>query len=191
MTEPIDRHYTTPELATAIVARLVEYGDLQDGDRVCDPCVGKGAFANAILATGKRDLSVVAVDSDPEAHECIVADFLSVDCGTGFQLICGNPPYSLAEEFIRKSIAMLEPRGTAAFLLTLQFLGSISRRPFFAEFPPSTIDVIRPRPSFASNGGTDAREYALFRWTPQDFAGLTNSGARIGFIDWTKPRKRK
>src|SRR5512138_1549308 len=68
-----DKHYTTPELASTLVARLVQYGDLQAGDRVLDPCVGMGAFANAVKAIDRPNVSVVTLDQD----DAVAADIHS------------------------------------------------------------------------------------------------------------------
>jgi hypothetical protein len=183
-----DKHYTTPALAASIVNRLIEYGDLQSGDRVLDPCVGLGAFANAVRVACPA-CRVVTIDLDPSVKADIHNDYLQVPPRDTFQLITSNPPFSLAQAFVERSVGICDPRGAVAFLLTLQFLGSSGRRDFFHQYPPSTIDVIRPRPSFALDGGTDAREYCLMRWCPQDFTCLRNSGARMGHLDWDKPRK--
>jgi len=184
-----DKHYTQPEVAAHIVKRLMQYGDIQPGDRVLDPCVGLGAFSNAI-----KELNIVklvrTIDQDVTVEADIHNDFLQVPVrGDQFNLITSNPPFSLAQEFVEKSTGWCDQRGTVAFLLLLQFLGSNGRAEFFRKYPPSTIDVMRPRPSFAENGATDMREYALFRWCPQDFECLRSSGPRIGFIDWVRTKK--
>ena len=184
-----DKHYTNPHTATAIIRRLIQYEDIQDGDRILDPCVGKGAFPNAIITEAYNEVDVTTVDVDPEVVATHTADFLSFRRSEPFQLIVSNPPFSQGQAFVEHALSLVDPRGTVAFLMLLQFLGSNGRAEFFRASPPSTIDVLRPRPSFADNGQTDMREYALFRWCPQDFGSI--SGPRIGWIDWEKPRKAK
>lgn len=81
-------------------------------------------------------------------------------------LVVSNPPFSVAEEFVRKTLAGLVncPCGSAAvFLLRLNFLGSLRRAEWLNMRPPQSVTVIAPRPSF-TGGGTDACEYALFWW---------------------------
>jgi hypothetical protein len=192
MTDPVDQHYTPRELAQAIVSALVKRGDLQPNDRVLDPCVGLGAFSDAVHSVEfANSLRVVTNDIDSSATADLHHDYLSMPyVGDLFQLIVSNPPYSLAQEFIEKSIGRCDPRGCVAFLLPLQFVSSNKRRKFFEDYPPSSVDVIRPRPSFAADGGTDMREYALFRWIPQDFDGLRGSAGRLGFLDWEKPSRK-
>jgi hypothetical protein len=182
-----DRHYTTPELALAIVARLIKSGDLLPGDRVLDPCVGLGAFSNAVRALCP-DAKLRTIDEDPEVDADIHGDFLAVPARGSFDLVVSNPPFSLAQRFVEKSLGLCDPRGCVAFLMLVQFLGSTGRREFFTQYPPSSVEVIRPRPSFSDDGASDMREYALFRWHPQDFEVLRKREAP-GFIDWEKPRK--
>jgi hypothetical protein len=184
-----DKHYTNPHTAVAIIRRLIQYGDIQAGDRILDPCVGKGAFPNAVRMEAQGQLDITTVDSDPMVQAHIHADFLQFGPCNPFQLIVSNPPFSQGQAFAEHALSLIDSRGTVAFLMLLQFLGSNGRAEFFRKSPPSTIDVLRPRPSFADNGQTDMREYALFRWCPQDFGSM--SGPRIGWIDWEKPRKAK
>lgn len=192
-----DQYYTPPALARAIVQRLVDYGDIQQGDRCLDPCVGKGAFADAMRATGLPHL-VRTIDLDPDMQADVTNDFRSVPIlATGaYQLVASNPPFSLWQRFVEQSVGWLDPRGTVAFLLRIGCLGSSvkqQRSEFFRQYPVSTIDVIWPRPSFT--GGSDNSEYALFRWVPEDFEGLRarrfGGGATQGFLNWTRDKKSK
>lgn len=182
-----DKHYTTPELASAIIDKLVQYGDLCEGMNVLDPCVGLGAFSGAVA--NKFKLSVVTtVDIDETVAADIHDDFIKTEFMGKFDLIVSNVPFSLAREFIEKSVKLCEPSGCIAFLMLLQFLGSSSRKDLFDRCPPSSVDVIRPRPSFAADGSTDAREYALFRFRPEDFNIKHGS---IGFIDCPRPKRQR
>jgi len=81
-----------------------------------------------------------------------------------FELIIGNPPYSLAEEHVRLCLGLLAPGGQLTFLLRLAFLESQSRRKLWKEHPPAQVDVFHSRPSFTSNGKTDSAAYAVFTW---------------------------
>ena len=74
----------------------------------------------------------------------------------------GNPPYRLAEEFVRKSIEISD--GLVAMLLRVGFLESAKRHPFWSEFPPIALRILVERPSFTPDGATDASAYAWFIW---------------------------
>jgi len=91
-------------------------------------------------------------------------DFLAWKPSKPFHCIVTNPPFSLAEEFIRHSYDLLEPEGMMIMLLKLPFLASIKRIPLWLELPPNEIHVIQRRPSFSSDGHTDATEYAFYCW---------------------------
>ena len=82
------------------------------------------------------------------------------DWDENVDLIFTNPPFSLAQEFIKHSL----PRcNTCIMLLRLNFLGSKKRYKFWTENPPSALFVLSKRPSFTGTG-TDATEYAWFVW---------------------------
>lgn len=185
-----DKHYTHPDTARAVIQRLIDYGDICAGDMILDPCVGKGAFANALRENDDvpGSVEIVTVDQDASVVAAYHCDFTTFASPHQYQLIVSNPPFSQAQAFVEHALTMIDPRGTVAFLLLLQFLGSNGRGEFFSRCPPTTIDVLRPRPSFAESGATDMREYALFRWCPQDFGC---SKPTLGWIDWVKtPRLR-
>ena len=85
-------------------------------------------------------------------------DYLKVNFKS--DLIVTNPPFSLALEFLEKSLREAE---VVVYLLRLNFLGSQKRKPFWEKNPPSHIFVLSKRPSFTGKG-TDATEYAWFVW---------------------------
>lgn len=81
-----------------------------------------------------------------------------------FDLVIGNPPYRLAEAFIRKSWDLLTPGGRMVFLLPLQYMASTSRfHGLWTEIPPVTVAVCSRRPSFYG-GRTNGTDYGLFVW---------------------------
>lgn len=99
------------------------------------------------------------------ADAVLVSDWLQIaqlptDART---LIVGNPPYRDAEEHIRHALDIMRPGDTLAFLLRLNLLGSKARMGLWWSTPLASVVPIVPRPSF-TGGGSDATEYALFRW---------------------------
>ena len=87
-----------------------------------------------------------------------------------FDLVIGNPPYGLAEEFVRQSLNVLCEGGRCFFLLRLAFLESKKRHlGLFTDFQPKRVYVLSRRPSFFSSSEdgkktTDAMAYAMFLW---------------------------
>lgn len=74
MRDVLDRAYTPPALAAAIVNRMARWGYLRSGQRVWEPCAGQGAFTQALTrahaqthASIRPELFVYASDIDPQA----------------------------------------------------------------------------------------------------------------------------
>ena len=71
-------------------------------------------------------------------------DFLQYD-GVFQGDIITNPPYSIAEEFVRKSIEVLQSGHKVAMLLRLNFLEGQKRRKLFEKYNPCRIYVFSKR----------------------------------------------
>lgn len=115
-----------------------------------EPCLGTGAIYNRIQCRHK---------SYCEITDGI--DYLTHAAPQRYDLIITNPPFSLALEFLQKS---LQEADTVIYLLRLNFLGSQKRRPFWRENRPSHVLVLAERPCFTGDGRTDSIEYAWFCW---------------------------
>lgn len=163
---PNDAYFTRPELAQAIVVRLVERHLLRPHQRVWEPHAGAGSFAYALARANvfvyASDLSVNAPETDElEAHG--IAGWKSGHnalngwwCDDGPpDWIVGNPPFSEAEEHVR---ALLPIARYGVALITRQSFTATARR---ADLARQVWQVwpINPRPSFTPDGKTDACEY--------------------------------
>jgi hypothetical protein len=166
------------------------YGQPQ---RILEPSCGSGAFLRAARYLW-RHAEIVGVDSQPgcvidapkhaegarQIHHdfaaaaadvparFVLADFLTLAPKqiARADLVLGNPPYTLAEEFVRYALTHLHPGASVAFLLRLSFLGSQERLlGLHREFPIRWLLPIAGRPSFTPDGRTDSSEYAVFVWT--------------------------
>ena len=130
-----------------------------------DPCAGDAAILRTIdeLLPDNNMTGIELVPEIRDSHEdphprVIVGDGLAVDWRG--QHVLTNPPFKLAEDFVRKGIEEAE---TAVFLLRLGFMGSESRFPLWSEHPPDGICVLPNRPSF-KHGTTDSAYYAWYVW---------------------------
>jgi hypothetical protein len=152
--------YPTP---AASVAALLSRLKLRGNERFCEPCRAEGAIYNAVqLPEQQKDWAEIRQGRD----------YLATRWEYPFDLIITNPPFSLTEQFLEKSLTELAPDGTLAYLQRLNYLGSIKRVEFWKRigFPPKTA-VLVPRPKFVS-GGSDSCEYAWFIWDKGDRFGI-------------------
>lgn len=83
--------------------------------------------------------------------------------------IITNPPYSLAQEFVEKSLEITKPGAKIAMLLKIQFLEGKARAKLFKKYPPKVIYVFSERQVCAKNGEFEKIKgsavcYAWFIW---------------------------
>lgn len=83
--------------------------------------------------------------------------------------IITNPPYKYAQEFIEKSIDLIEDGNKVAMLLRLQFLEGKRRKELFKKYPPKFVYVFNGRINCAKNGdfktyNSSAMSYAWYVW---------------------------
>lgn len=123
-----------------------------------EPCRGKGAIYDRMRVLHR---------SYCEITEGI--DYLTHTPTLSYDLIITNPPFSLALEFLQKS---LQEATTVVYLLRLNFLGSQKRRPFWQANRPSHVLVLSSRPCFTGDGKTDSIEYSWFCWDRAGFVTL-------------------
>lgn len=142
--------YPTPGYC---VDKLLPWVSFRSGDtgrtQFVEPCRGDGAIYDRIPAGCWKQHCEIR-----EGTDYLTTPFAQQD------IIITNPPYSLAMEFLRKSLGEAH---TVVYLLRLNFLGSLARKPFWDEHPPTHLFTITPRPRFV-NGGSDSCEYGWFVW---------------------------
>jgi len=169
-----DDFYATPAWCTdAILPHL------PSGGRVLDPGCGTGAILRTIMATapfvhadlyglelheGRAD-EARRLFAEVRTRHIVTGDFLK-DPLDSYDLIVGNPPFTLATEFVEKSLALVKAyRGTVAMLLRLAFLETAKRQAFHVA-NPADVFVLSKRPSFTPDGKADSCAYAWFVWGP-------------------------
>ena len=82
----------------------------------------------------------------------VVDDYLTWETDERFDFIITNPPYSLASEFVEKSMKLLDDNGMCCMFLKLQFLEGAKRKELFRKYPPKYIYVFRNRMATWKNG---------------------------------------
>ncbi len=161
--------YETPAYC---VTRLLEKLTLPGGHWL-EPCAGGGAIIRAVNAF-RQDVVWSAGDlvarypSDiplPPRYNVVcdgagneltvdVGDFLTAPDPVGVDVVFTNPPYTLAMEFLTKSLRIARH---VVMLLRINFLESEKRAEFMRVSRPDMY-VLPNRPSF-TGGGTDMTGY--------------------------------
>lgn len=179
-------HWQTPSWATEAVlpflpARLTEPG----GSVLIEPSVGRGAILDVALPT-LRPFDWLAWEIDPTRHADVqhrypggairCGDFLTdpiADNGgfytPGRVLFLGNPPYSLATEFVEKCLRIADgptlpsQKGVVAMLLQHDFATGVDRCERIHDRYKGSLFPLRRRPKFG-NDATGMRPFSWFVW---------------------------
>lgn len=148
-----DDFYESPDWATRAILPHLDLSGL-----IFEPCAGHGAIAKTLLANGVPAANLLLNELDPmRAARCanetgiqtFASNFLTEDFGWAgcCDLVITNPPYSLAEECILRSLLALAPGGEVAMLLRLNFLAGLKRVGFWWQHPADVL-VLPRRPSY-------------------------------------------
>lgn len=126
-------------------------------DPIWDPACGTGTIPRICQRRG-----LVAFGTDLATNH----DFLKPRVVGKVRAIVCNPPFSLAEQFVRRAVIDLKIN-TAAFLLRLAFLEGQERRILFETTPLARVLVFSKRVSMPPPGkkvGGGAVAFAWFVW---------------------------
>lgn len=126
-------YYPTPPEATQA---LLDFLKLRHGTKVWEPACGDG---DMVAVMDEYGLDVTATDLNAGT------DFLLADMPEGTEWIITNPPFSLAEEFIRKSAEHGVP---FAMLLKSQYWHAAKRVALFSQITPAYVLPLTWRPDF-------------------------------------------
>ena len=176
-----DDTYNTPDALALECARVLLTLPIQAPRTILEPSVGGGAFERA-AATVWPKATIETIDVVKSCDATYTMPFEKFGDGD-FDLILGNPPYSLAEQHVRHALTLLAPGGVLAFLLRTAFKESKKRLVFWEQHPHRTEFQVVPRPSFVGKG-SDATCYSWFVW---------QKGYRerpiCSWLEWTPPKK--
>jgi hypothetical protein len=172
------------------------------GEKVClEPCVGSGNIVRAFnrqYAAARWEAWDISLDSTKlkncGANTFWHGDFICADSEAGppfydmadhVGLVLTNPPYTLAQQFVRRARHWC-PNADLMFLLRLGFLASEKRVKFYAEMGTPDIYVLPNRPSFTGDGRTDGADYGWFHWR----AGEHREIGRLHILGLTPEEER-
>lgn len=132
---------------------------------IWEPACGEGHLSKQIEEYGK---SVYSTDLVDRGYGNDFFDFLTDDTKWPGDIIT-NPPYKYAQQFVDKSLKLIEDGKQVAMFLKLTFLEGQKRRVMFDKYPPKYVYVFSARKKCAINGdfektGSSAACYAWFIW---------------------------
>jgi hypothetical protein len=181
--------YETPY---GLIEAALKFLPIKGADHILDPGAGRGRWGRVLRKDPrfkKSYLVGVDIDRDPCEHfynNWLKKDFLQYYGNADPDLIVGNPPFSLDEEFIKRSFRLLKPGGYMLFLLRQALLEGQDRCEYFWPiYMPEQVITSSRRPSFTNDGGTDNVAYAIYiwhkpRWSWQEMPRYY----RGGFFNW-------
>jgi hypothetical protein len=163
--EENDFYPTPPEAIQAIIKK-----ENLTNQSVWEPACGDGAIAFEVLKTNPKLLFCSdIIDRGFSSETCGKEyDFLNLH-HSDFDVIITNPPYILANEFVKHAKKLSKKK--IIFLLKLNFLAGAKRNlEIFSDqtFPLSKVYVFKKRLSFYKNGqkmkNTGMIDFAWFVW---------------------------
>lgn len=142
---------------------------------VWDPACGAGAITDVFKALG---VGVMLSDIQPRC-DTARADFLGHGSpGDGLFSIVTNPPYNLAEEFVRHALTLTERAGgDVAMLLRNEWDCAAGRNDLFTVGPFHRKIVLTKRPRWIEGStGSPRHNFAWFVWS---WGGSMGNGPAI------------
>jgi hypothetical protein len=164
---PSDNYSTPMESINAFLDHYYAMNDLT----ILEPAAGSGNICKAIK-NRYPGAYIVANELREEENDNLSMcadqihneDFLKFEKNSiKYDLIIGNPPFSLAKEFLEHCFKVANDQTDIVMLLRLAFLESRERYKFWKEHPISELYVLHKRPKFI-NGKSDATAYGFFVW---------------------------
>jgi len=138
-----DQYYTEPWVTSALIDA---YPLLVESGPVWEPACGRGDIVSVFWNFG------VDIDySDIDTSQWILSDmappfkgdFLKTDAVFKLDSIVTNPPYNLADDFLRKALSLPVPR--VAMLLRSEFKHAKKRQDLMDDLTMEVVLTSRPR----------------------------------------------
>ena len=151
---------------------------------IADPCVGTGAILDVLKEAGHIVHGADVMDYG--WPWTVIRDYLAEPVLMNGVAIVTNPPFRLAEKFIRKAIT--DKCHFHAWLLRTNFLESVSRLALWREHPPSRIWISSRRLPMMHRhqwNGPEASSNISYMWLVFDAREpASNDNCKVGWFDW-------
>ena len=156
--QPLDFYETPSDAIASLLGVLAEELPPRKNPIIIDAGCGTGAIGLAVKKAVRCDVVGIELDKG-RATESNRRGLPTVD--TSFvelrmfdiDHVVGNPPYSLAVDFVYRALDLVGDGGLVCFLLRLNFLGSGRQRYDLLASHSGLyrVDVLTDRPSFCTN----------------------------------------
>lgn len=157
-------HYPTPGETTVAIMKFL---GLPRNTIIYEPCCGRGHISKTFQLNGYRVISSDLYDYNfgEAGIDFIYTRFKDYDW------IVTNPPFNLAEEFIKKAYANGKP---FALLLKSTYFHASTRRELFFNTRPSHALPLTWRPDFTLSKGPSrsTMDCTWFIWSEESFKNL-------------------
>ena len=123
----------------------------QFAQNIWEPCCGEGHLSKELENAG---YDVISTDLIDRGYGLGGIDFLKTKKNFAGDIVT-NPPYKMAEEFVRHCMMTIEDGNRVAMFLRIQFLEGQKRRELFGDYKPEKVYVSSKRILCAMNGAFD------------------------------------
>ncbi len=141
-------YYATPYESTEALFNVESF----DGNLFLEPCIGGGHIVKVVKKYYPNSKIYGCDIIDRGYNNTKICDFLKEDFKQKFDNVITNPPYSLAQEFLKKTMTVVKENGKIAMFLKIQFLEGVRRKELFEIYPPKTVYVFSKRQAPWRNG---------------------------------------
>lgn len=154
-----DDFYATPPEATEALLAVEKF----DG-RILEPACGDGAISRVLESHGYH---VTSTDLVERGYGEAGLDFLMLGYPHSAPNIITNPPFKLANQFVRRAVEITS--GKVAMLLKIAFLEGVERARLFQSTPLARVWVFSKRVTFKNTKrgevqGSGMMAFAWFVW---------------------------
>jgi len=149
-------YYATEPKATEWLMKLEKFNPT-----ILEPACGEGHIAKVLEKHGYK---VIGQDLISRGYGVGGIDFLTQFPVEQDVDVITNPPYSMARQFVEKSLEIIPDGNRVAMFLKLTFLESEGRKQLFHDHPPEIIYVSVNRLKCGLNGQFGKGSAACYAW---------------------------
>jgi hypothetical protein len=146
-----DDFYSTPPECTVALLEAERHIIKKHNFGIWEPCAGDGSICQVLSANGYDFTATDLVDRGYPLFASRV-DFL-MERKTMARNIITNPPFNLADQFIKHALHVLQV-DYVALLLKATYFHAEARRKMFLTTPPTRIYAMAWRPDFTGEKGS-------------------------------------